>query len=452
MPGPNSVNLNRPVQAGGYNPNQPGAAQAPNLKDFALTIDDFRQFASGKYNAGAAPGTRAGVQRTWERLESPKIRPSEAASIRLAFAFALEDAGVSGARLASVCKRLGLEADFSFSKEEATVYTALTREEVKDIIAQSLGDRFGQVEPRKAEEPDLLKNVNIGPLLPEDGEVRIMEEPTKEEPPKIAQPKVEPPKEEPPKVEPPKVELPKVAPPKVEPTKVQPQKVEAGKRKQVGGAELPKITSQEEFVTFFKSLTVTSKFGSVSEDDAALDANGEERKTFTYQGLVFRGATRSPDHPSLAEGFKGQNDLSVPKHRTEAMGLGAKADNGTVGGWGATGKSGVSTGKTIDGAIAYRGGGSTLYVIDTTKIPKGEKAWDMESTVYENGYKERRNPEDDETNGEVNISTVPRNAIVGWLKISPSVHIEEISDNAEKLAILQNNPDCLIEFNPDYKA
>ena len=78
MPGPNSVNLNRPVQAGGYNPNQPGTAQAPNLKDFALTIDDFRQFASGKYNAGAAPGTRAGVQRTWERLESPKIRPSEA--------------------------------------------------------------------------------------------------------------------------------------------------------------------------------------------------------------------------------------------------------------------------------------------------------------------------------------------------------------------------------------
>lgn len=132
--------------------------------------------------------------------------------------------------------------------------------------------------------------------------------------------------------------------------------------------------------------------------------------------------------------------------------LGAKADNGVIGGWGATGKSGVSTGKSIGGAIAYRGSGSTLYVIDTTKIPKGEKAWDMEKTVYENGYKVRQNQEDDETMGEVNISTVPRNAIVGWLKIPPFVKIDNITDNAEKLAMLQNNPDCEIEFNPDYKT
>ena len=104
------------------------------------------------------------------------------------------------------------------------------------------------------------------------------------------------------------------------------------------------------------------------------------------------------------------------------------------------------------GAIAYRGSGNTIYVIDTTKTPKGEKAWDMEKTVYENGYKVRQNQEDDETMGEVNISTVPRNAIVGWLKIPPFVKIDNFTDNAEKLAMLQNNPDCEIEFNPDYKA
>lgn len=33
-----------------------------------------------------------------------------------------------------------------------------------------------------------------------------------------------------------------------------------------------------------------------------------------------------------------------------------------------------------------------------------------------------------------------------------AVDIEVISDNAEKLAMLQNNPDCEIEFNTDYKA
>lgn len=201
---PISINSNNPIQGSGFNPRQEGA-QAPDLKQFALTIDDFRQFASGKYNAGANPGERAGVHRTWERLESAKIDPTEAASIRLAFAFALEDAGVSGAKMAAACKRLGLEADFSFSKEEATVYTALSREEVSDIIAQSLGGQ-PKVDQKKAEEPNF------------------------------------------------------------------------------------------------------------------------------YQGLVFRGATRAPDDPSLAEGFKSQNDLSVPEHRTEAMGLGAKADNGVIGG------------------------------------------------------------------------------------------------------------------------
>ena len=166
---------------------------------------------------------------------------------------------------------------------------------------------------------------------------------------------------------------------------------------------------------------------------------------------MFRGATRAPDDPSLAEGFKSQNDLSVPRNRTEAMGLGVKTEDGAVGGWGATGKSGVSTSKTLNGAIAYRGGGCTIYVIDTTKIPKDEKAWDMERTVYENGYMVRRNPEDDETMGEVNISTVPRSAIVGWIKVPKDSGFDSTVDNEERLHILQGNPDCKAEFNPDYK-
>ena len=94
MPKLGSINLNNPVHGGGYNPGQAGAAQAPNLKALTLTIDDFRQFAAGKYNAGAAPGGRIGPHRAWARLESRDINPSEASAIRLAFAFALEDAGV----------------------------------------------------------------------------------------------------------------------------------------------------------------------------------------------------------------------------------------------------------------------------------------------------------------------------------------------------------------------
>lgn len=144
MGGPNSINLNNHVNGSGYNPRQGGAPKAPNLKELVLTIDDFRQFASGKYNAGAVPGERMGASHAWERLESEDIDPSEASAIRLAFAFALESAGVSGAKMAAACKRLGLEADFSFSEKDAKVYTALSREEVRDIMEQSLGGRVGQ--------------------------------------------------------------------------------------------------------------------------------------------------------------------------------------------------------------------------------------------------------------------------------------------------------------------
>ena len=160
MGGPNSINLSNPIHGSGFNPRQEGAAQKPNLKELVLTIDDFRQFASGKYNAGAASGERIGAHRAWERLESKDIDPSEAAAIRLAFAFALEDAGVSGAKMAAACKRLGLEADFSFSESDATVYTSLSPKEVGDIIQQSLGERAGQgqVEPPKGKKPDFIIN------------------------------------------------------------------------------------------------------------------------------------------------------------------------------------------------------------------------------------------------------------------------------------------------------
>ena len=397
MSGPNSIGLNNPINGSGYDLRQGSAAQAPNLKEFVLTIDDFRQFASGKYNAGAAPGEGIGAHRAWERLESADIDPSEASAIRLAFAFALEDAGVSGAKMAAACKRLGLEADFSFSETDAKVYTALSREEVRDIMEQSLGGRAG---------------------------------------------------------------LGRVEPPKVEPPKVEPPKVEAGGAKNVGGAAMPKITSTADFKAFVKQLSVDSEYGTVEEAGTAPDVRGDEKKVFVYKGLVFRCALRSPDDPSLADGFHSKNDLSVRKNRTEAMGLGIGIDDGKGGtkhtSWGITGESGVSTAKSLDGAIAYRGGGCTIYVIDTTKLPKGESAWDMERARYGNGYAEKAIGNDgkpvDETKGEVNVSRIPRSAIVGWIKIPRSSIFDDEINNERRLRFIQNDPRCEIEFNPDYKS
>jgi len=53
------------------------------------------------------------------------------------------------------------------------------------------------------------------------------------------------------------------------------------------------------------------------------------------------------------------------------------------------GKAAEIAGKAVDGAIGYLNPGGTFYVIDTTKLPAGEKAWDMENALYANGYKER---------------------------------------------------------------
>lgn len=253
----------------------------------------------------------------------------------------------------------------------------------------------------------------------------------------------------------------------------------AGVSKSARAVPLPKIRSQAEFVTFFRSLSATAQHGYAVEDERAPDANGQEKRTFTYQGFVFRSDGRGPGHKTMKRGFTSWNDLSIPENKTEAMGLGVVTD-GKTGGWGATGRSGVSCAKTVDGAINYLNPGGTFYVIDTTKLPAGEKAWDMESTLYENGYKERPKapvkhgdeagydmmmrmrgeaPEPvplDETNGEVNISSIPRSAIIGWVTFKGRKVVDIDGTAHDRLNSMQRridwDEDYTIHFNPDYKA
>lgn len=388
MPPP--VNNNNPVRnAAPVNAMpQPGGTRPPaRLADYALTIDDFRNFASGKFNAGGAePGKALDNRHRWQSLENPKPNLSEAAAIRLSFAFALEDAGVSGAKLDAALRRLGLNADFSFAGGNLSVQP-LSREEVKDIIEQSLGKRK---EPQAgAPRPDPFPG--LGPLMP-------------------------------------------------------PENVdETGKA--------PKIPSQAEFKAFIQSLRTDSAFGTVSEDAEEKDVNGEMKKTFTYTGLVFRLDDRGIDHPTMANGFTSKNDLALSKNKTEAMGLGTGfIDNEgkfVHGEYGITGESGVSTAKTIDGCIQYRHGKCSLYVIDTSKLPPGEKAWDMESTLYRNGYREKHGGID-ETTGEVNVSFIPKSAIVGWVEIDDGTAFGDIKDNGKRLEHVQTHGRFV--FNPEYKA
>ena len=134
-----------------------------------------------------------------------------------------------------------------------------------------------------------------------------------------------------------------------------------------------------------------------------------------------------------------------------------KLETGEYGGWGATGTSGVSCAKHVDGAVGYVNETGTFYIIDTTKIPKNEKAWDMESTAYENGYKHREpgskqdetGGKQDETGGEVNVSFIPRNAIVGGVYIDMSFNIGD-KNNQARLDVIKRKRENFC-FNPDYK-
>ncbi len=286
MPPP--VNNNNPVRnAAPVNAMpQPGGARPPaRLADYVLTIDDFRNFASGKFNAGGAePGKALENRHRWQSLENPKPNLSEAAAIRLSFAFALEDAGVSGAKLDAALRRLGLNADFSFAGGNLSVQP-LSREEVKAIIEQSLGKRK---EPQAgAPRPDPFPG--LGPLMPPENADEKGKAP--ELPPQA-------------KPEPQGANVPANVP-------VAPAKVEA---KAANG--LPKIGSQAEFKAFIQSLRTDSAFGTVSEDAEEKDVNGEMKKTFTYTGLVFRLDDRGIDHPTMANGFTSKNDLALSKNKT----------------------------------------------------------------------------------------------------------------------------------------
>lgn len=110
----------------------------------------------------------------------------------------------------------------------------------------------------------------------------------------------------------------------------------------VDGVTMPRLAGKEDLMNYVLSLDIKSTNGKVSEDATAQDAKGVERKTFHYRGIIFRSDDRREDNRTLQTGFTSKNDLSVPENRTEAMGLGAKSDDGSIGGWGATGTSGVS--------------------------------------------------------------------------------------------------------------
>lgn len=150
----------------------------------------------------------------------------------------------------------------------------------------------------------------------------------------------------------------------------------------------------------------TVEDGSVRRSDPVTGTQ-KDCTLYSYEGLVFRGDSRSPsDIIEGGDGFKSKRDLSAPENMLEAQGLGQ--------GIGATGQSGVSCAKKLDGAFPYCTTGQVgyVYIVDTTRLGPGNKAYDMADISMKNGFKTT-----DETGGEVNVTSIPPSAIVGWLEI-----------------------------------
>ena len=175
-----------------------------------------------------------------------------------------------------------------------------------------------------------------------------------------------------------------------------------------------------------------------------------------WKGLAFRAGSRPFDQVRAAgrkdryhpvDGFSSKNDLRVEANLKEAKGKGRLP--------GITGESGVSFCRTVSRCIAYRGTESFIYVIDTTKLGPGEHAWDMDSA-----YDDVGGNDPDKAGNEVNTSAVPKEAVVGWIKLPG--HIAALETSAGYSSVTERkineiinyamDSDDAIVINPDYRA
>ena len=207
----------------------------------------------------------------------------------------------------------------------------------------------------------------------------------------------------------------------------------------------PKITTKKELFDFVRLLGKAGQAGHAVENGSTMRVNpdtgiAEQNTLYTYGGLVFRGDSRPPEEIMKSGGFKSKNDLSIPENVLEAQGLAL--------GIGATGQSGVSCSKNLDGVVNYctKDEKGYVYFVDTSKLGETERAYDMADISMKNGHKQT-----DETGGEVNITSIPPEAIIGWIIIpNAGTILDEGGDVTRK--VLNGLTLGQVHMNPLYGA
>lgn len=132
-----------------YSSNSPvtrevAAEKTLDLSGLRFSIDDFQKLTKGTYNAGDLCLTGSGKldiannHKTWTIFNGKQIDAGESFSIRVAFANALAEAGVSENNMKAIRLKLGLAEDNALVNTKAL--TPLTRQQVRKIIDKNINE------------------------------------------------------------------------------------------------------------------------------------------------------------------------------------------------------------------------------------------------------------------------------------------------------------------------
>ena len=211
-------------------------------------------------------------------------------------------------------------------------------------------------------------------------------------------------------------------------------------REQISIGKMPVIRNETDLTDFVRlQLKNDVSRGSAVKTSEAMDNENIKRDVYEFKGLVFRADNRSPDEIKQAGGFLSREDLSAPDKKTEAMGLGLTK--------GATGRCGVSSADNIHCCMNYlTDPKGRIYIIDTNKLDEGEHSYSMKDILLKNNIKNI-----DETGGEVNITKIRPSAIMGWIQLPEGMMaVNNTGITLDQIAIGIDTGEVKIELNKNY--
>lgn len=141
------------------------------------------------------------------------------------------------------------------------------------------------------------------------------------------------------------------------------------------------------------------------------DKASKRGRVYTYKGFVFCRLASDPDTVFKSKDkIKSKDDLSDAGNMLKATGLGEPL--------GDTGSCGIAAYKRPDSAKLYpesAGEEGYVYLIDLSKLPQGELAFDVDNILTRNNLSEDGA---DPTGGLVNLTSLPKEAVSGAIKLS----------------------------------